>query len=87
MTLPAKLAQLGKADILLTYAERLPRGRGYVVRFVPFDGDLSGTRPSRRQHQPRHGAADRALPVPVFLELQPLQAPQGVAAPEAEVAA
>ena len=43
MTLPAKLAQLGKADILLTYAERLPRGRGYVIRFVPFDGDLSGT--------------------------------------------
>jgi KDO2-lipid IV(A) lauroyltransferase len=39
MTLPAKLAQLGKADVLLTYAERLPRGRGYVVRFVPFDGD------------------------------------------------
>jgi KDO2-lipid IV(A) lauroyltransferase len=47
MTLPAKLAQLGKADILLTYAERLPRGRGYAIRFVPFDGDLSGTRPSR----------------------------------------
>ena len=43
MTLPAKLAQLGKADILLVYAERLPRGRGYVVRFVPFEGSLEGS--------------------------------------------
>ena len=43
MTLPAKLAQLGNAVILLTYAERLPRGKGYVVRFYPFEGDLSGS--------------------------------------------
>jgi KDO2-lipid IV(A) lauroyltransferase len=43
MTLPAKLAQLGDAAIILVYAERLPRGRGYVVRFVPFEGELSGS--------------------------------------------
>jgi KDO2-lipid IV(A) lauroyltransferase len=43
MTLPAKLAQLGNADIILVYAERLPGGRGFVVRFVPFDGELTGS--------------------------------------------
>ncbi len=62
MTLPAKLAQLGKADILLVYAERRPHGAGYIVRFVRFDGDLSGTRcRAGSRHQPRDGATDRPL--------------------------
>jgi KDO2-lipid IV(A) lauroyltransferase len=43
MTLPAKLAQMAKADVILVYAERLPKGRGFVVRFVPFDGTLDGS--------------------------------------------
>ena len=43
MTLPAKLAQMGNAIVIITYAERLPGGRGYVVRFVPFDGSLDGS--------------------------------------------
>ncbi len=42
MTLPAKLAQMSGAPLVLCYAERLPRGAGYAVRFVRFDGDLSG---------------------------------------------
>jgi KDO2-lipid IV(A) lauroyltransferase len=42
MTLPAKLAQLGKAAIILVYAERRPRGAGFIVRFVPFEGSLDG---------------------------------------------
>ena len=37
MTLPAKLQQMSGAPIILSYAERLPYGRGYVIRFVPFD--------------------------------------------------
>ncbi len=43
MTLPAKLAQLGDAAIILVYAERLAGGRGFVVRFVPFEGALGGS--------------------------------------------
>ena len=43
MTLPAKLAQLGHAAVILVYAERLPRGEGFTVRFVPFDGQLEGS--------------------------------------------
>ena len=37
MTLPAKLHSMTNAPIILTYAERLSFGRGFVVRFVRFD--------------------------------------------------
>jgi KDO2-lipid IV(A) lauroyltransferase len=50
MTLPAKLAQLGKdgngdggATVIVTYAERLPRGKGYIIHFVPFTASLDGS--------------------------------------------
>lgn len=85
MTLPAKLAQLGRADILLVFAERRPHGRGYIVRFVPFEGDLSGT------------AADQAIainrameqliaraPAQYFWSYNRYKQPDGVAGPEGE---
>jgi KDO2-lipid IV(A) lauroyltransferase len=88
MTLPAKLAQLGRADIVLTYAERLPGGRGYVVRFVPFDGDLSGT-PAEQA-----AAINRAMeqliarcPAQYFWSYNRYKQPQGVDAPESEALA
>ena len=37
MTLPAKLQQMTNAPIVLSYAERLPHGAGFVVRFVVFE--------------------------------------------------
>ena len=40
MTLPARLVQLTGARIILAFAERLPRGQGYVLHFLPFDGAL-----------------------------------------------
>lgn len=43
MTLSAKLQQMTGALIILSYAERLPHGRGYTVRFVPFDQELGAT--------------------------------------------
>lgn len=43
MTLPAKLQQMTGAEILLSYAERLPQGRGYAIRFVRFEQKLEGT--------------------------------------------
>jgi KDO2-lipid IV(A) lauroyltransferase len=87
MTLPAKLAQLGKADILLTYAERLPRGRGYVVRFVPFEGDLSGT--ATEQAASINRAMEQLIarcPSQYFWSYNRYKRPQGVAAPETEAA-
>jgi KDO2-lipid IV(A) lauroyltransferase len=88
MTLPAKLALLSKAVIVLTYAERLPRGRGWVVRFVPFEGELSGS-PSDQV-----GAINRAMeqliarcPAQYFWSYNRYKRPQGVAAPESEATA
>ncbi len=87
MTLPAKLAQLGKADILLVYAERRPGGAGYIVRFVPFDGDLSGSAADQA------AAINRAMeqliaraPSQYFWSYNRYKQPEGVAGPEGEVA-
>lgn len=88
MTLPAKLAQMGKADIILVYAERLARGKGYLVRFVPFEGDLSGT-PAEQA-----AAINRAMeqliarcPAQYFWSYNRYKKPDGVDAPETEAAA
>ncbi len=43
MTLPAKLHQMTGAPIILSYAERKPRGAGYIIRFVRFDRELHGS--------------------------------------------
>lgn len=43
MTLPAKMHQMSGAPLVLCFAERLPRGRGFVIRFVPFTAQLDGT--------------------------------------------
>jgi KDO2-lipid IV(A) lauroyltransferase len=40
MTLPARLVQQTGATVLLIWGERLPRGRGYRVRVLPFEGEL-----------------------------------------------
>jgi KDO2-lipid IV(A) lauroyltransferase len=86
MTLPAKLAQLGKAAIILVYAERLAHGKGFMVRFVPFEGDLSGT-PAEQA-----GTINRAMeqliarcPAQYFWSYNRYKQPDGVAAPDAQV--
>jgi KDO2-lipid IV(A) lauroyltransferase len=88
MTLPAKLAQLGKADVLLVYAERLPRGRGYAIRFVPFEGELSGTQAEQAASINRAMEQLIALcPSQYFWSYNRYKRPQGVAAPEVETSA
>lgn len=88
MTLPAKLAQLGKADILLVYAERLPRGRGYAIRFVPFDGELAGS--AAEQAASINHAMEQLIarcPSQYFWSYNRYKRPQGVTAPDAEAVA
>lgn len=48
MTLVTKLAQKTGAPVLLGYAERLPRGRGYVLHVVPMPDPLTGEAPQRQ---------------------------------------
>lgn len=88
MTLPAKLAQLGKADILLVYAKRLPRGRGYAIRFVPFDGNMDGD--STHQAAQINRAMEQLIalcPSQYFWSYNRYKKPQGVAAPQPEALA
>jgi KDO2-lipid IV(A) lauroyltransferase len=88
MTLPAKLALLSKGVILLTYAERLPRGRGWVVRFVPFEGELSGS--PAEQAASINRAMEQLIarcPAQYFWSYNRYKRPQGVAAPESEAVA
>ena len=40
MTLPARLVQQTGATLLLIWGERLPHGKGFRVRVLPFDGEL-----------------------------------------------
>jgi KDO2-lipid IV(A) lauroyltransferase len=88
MTLPAKLAQLGDATIIVTYAERLPKGRGYVIRFVPFDGTLSGDAAS--QARAINAAMEQLIarsPSQYFWSYNRYKVPDGISAPDATGAA
>ena len=88
MTLPAKLAQMGDAKIILVYAERRAGGKGFIVRFVPFEAELAGT-PAEQA-----GAINRAMeqliarcPAQYFWSYNRYKQPDGVPAPDAQVAA
>ncbi|HEU4775571.1 MAG TPA: lysophospholipid acyltransferase family protein [Telluria sp.] len=87
MTLPAKLAQLGKAAIILVYAERRPKGAGFIVRFVPFDGALSGS--AAEQAATINRAMEQLIarcPAQYFWSYNRYKQPEGVAAPDQQVA-
>lgn len=82
MTLSAKLHQMTGAPILLTYAERLPHGQGYVIRFVPFEQTLGGT------PEEQAGAINAAMeqliarcPAQYFWSYHRYKTPPGVVAP------
>jgi KDO2-lipid IV(A) lauroyltransferase len=88
MTLPAKLANMGRPAVILVYAERLAGGKGYVVRFVPFDGDLSGN--ATEQASAINRAMEQLIarcPAQYFWSYNRYKQPDGVDAPDAQVAA
>ena len=88
MTLPAKLAQLGKAEIILVYAERRAHGAGYIVRFVPFEGTLEGS--AFDQAATINRAMEHLIarsPAQYFWSYNRYKRPDGVAGPEAQAGA
>ncbi|MFL6658557.1 MAG: lysophospholipid acyltransferase family protein [Massilia sp.] len=88
MTLPAKLAQLGKAAIILVYAERRPAGAGFIVRFVPFEGSLEGS--AAEQAATINRAMEQLIarcPAQYFWSYNRYKQPEGVAGPEQQDAA
>ena len=84
MTLPAKLARMGEATVIITYAERLPGGKGFIVRFVPFDGTLDGD--TAEQARAINAAMERLIarnPAQYYWSYNRYKVPAGIAAPVA----
>ena len=84
MTLPAKLAQMGRARIILTYAERLPRGKGYLIHFAPFDATLDGS--AADQARTINAAMEQLIarsPAQYFWSYNRYKVPPGAAPPPA----
>lgn len=83
MTLPAKMAKLGgNAPVVLTYAERLPRGRGFLIHFVPFPGSLDGD--NAQQARAINAAMETLIagcPAQYYWSYNRYKVPPGVAAP------
>ena len=75
MTLAGRLAEQTGAPVLLCYAERLPRGRGYRFTLEPCPRRCAASRRRARSTAPR--GADPPLPGAVPVELQPLQGAGG----------
>ena len=83
MTLPAKLQQLSGAPILLTYGERLPLGKGWIVHFERFDDDLSG--PPEEQAARINAAIERLIrrcPEQYFWGYDRYKTPKGASRPK-----
>lgn len=82
MTLPGKLQQMSGATIILTYAERLPHGAGFVMRFVPFDQPLRET--PQQQARAINAAMEQLIarcPAQYFWSYNRYKTPDGVAPP------
>jgi KDO2-lipid IV(A) lauroyltransferase len=82
MTLPAKLARMGKSPVLLVYAERLPKGRGFRLRFSPFKGSLDGS--ATEQASAINAAMEQLIaecPAQYYWSYNRYKQPDGVAGP------
>lgn len=83
MTLPAKLQQMTGAPIILSYAERLPGGKGFALRFVRFERELTGT-PADQARAINAGMEEliARCPSQYFWSYNRYKAPDGIAGPE-----
>lgn len=82
MTLSAKLHAMTGAPIILTYAERLPFGRGFVQRFVKFEESMDGD--PAQQAEAINRAMEKLIaqvPAQYFWSYHRYKTPDGVAGP------
>jgi KDO2-lipid IV(A) lauroyltransferase len=85
MTLPAKLQQMTGAPILLAYAERLPQGKGFVLRFVPFTQTMGDT--PAQQARAINAAMEELIarcPAQYFWSYNRYKTPAGVTVPSTQ---
>lgn len=85
MTLPAKMNQMSGAPIILAYAERLPRGKGYSLHFLPFSmaADLTPEQQARAINTAMEQLIARC-PTQYLWSYNHYKIPAGVAAPTAQ---
>ena len=86
MTLPAKLQQMTGATIILSYAQRLPGGKGFMVRFVPCP-PLAGATP-QQQAQALNRAMEELIahcPAQYLWSYNRFKTPAGVMPPNRQV--
>lgn len=84
MTLSAKMQQMTGAPIILVYAERLSFGRGFAVRFVPFEQPLGDT--PEQQARAINAAMEQLIarcPAQYFWSYHRYKTPKGVTPPPA----
>jgi len=82
MTLSAKLQKMSGAPIILSYAERLSFGRGFVIRFVPFEEELGET--PEQQARAINTAMEKLIarcPAQYIWSYNRYKTPPGVSAP------
>ncbi|MBS0309659.1 MAG: lysophospholipid acyltransferase family protein [Proteobacteria bacterium] len=82
MTLPGKLQQMTGAPLILSYADRLPGGRGYRLHFVPFADPLGDT--AEEQARAINAAMEKLIarnPAQYFWSYNRYKTPAGVSAP------
>lgn len=82
MTLSAKLQQMTGAPIILTYAERLPYGAGFIQHFIPFPETLEGD--SQQQARTINKAMEQLIslaPAQYFWSYHRYKTPDGVEGP------
>ena len=82
MTLPAKMLEMSCATMILVFAERLPRGRGYTLHFLPFSM-ADGLTP-QQQVRAINAAMEQLIslcPAQYFWSYNHYKVPTGVAAP------
>jgi len=84
MTLPGKLAQITEAAIILAFAERLPRGRGYLLHLSPFalPPELSPEQQARAINSAMEGLI-AGCPAQYFWSYNHYKVPGGVTPPDA----
>lgn len=84
MTLPGKLAQMTNAAIVLAFAERLPRGKGYVLHLSSFTVEKNLS--PELQALAINGAMEKLIalcPSQYFWSYNHYKKPAGVSAPAA----
>ena len=82
MSLPAKLQRMTGAAVILAYAERLPRGAGYTLRFLRFEQPLGDT--PEQQARAINASMEQLIahcPSQYFWSYNRYKRPAGVAAP------